>query len=188
MRQSGRPMFDGPSIAVLPFANLSGDPHQDYFSNGVTEDIIIELSKFSELLVIARNSTFQYKGQAIDVRHVGKELGVRYVLEGGVRRAGNRVRVTAQLIDTASGIHRRAERYDREMKDDFTVQDELARNIVTILAAHVNEAETARTRLKPPAIWEAYDYYLRGAETFRLALLGQTRDLAPSGLGFFGNL
>jgi adenylate cyclase len=176
-RQFEQAMTDGPSIAVLPFTNLGDDTQRDYFSDGFTEDIITELSKFSELLVIARNSTFQYKGHAIDVRRVGQELGVRYVLEGGVRRIGNHVRVTAQLIDAATGAHRWAERYDREMTDDFTVQDELARNIVTILASHVNEAETERTRLKPPAIWEAYDYYLRGAEAFRSALSGQTRDL-----------
>jgi adenylate cyclase len=172
-----RPPADDPSIAVMPFANLSGDSKQDYFSDGVTDDLITELSKFSELLVIARNSTFQYKSQPVDVRRVGQDLGVRYVLEGGVRRAGNRIRVTAQLIDATTGVHRWADRYDRELGDDYTVQDELARSVVTVLAARVTEAETARTLLKPPAAWQAYDYYLRGAEAFRLALAGQTREL-----------
>lgn len=171
------PIAGDSSIAVMPFANLSGDPKQDYFSDGVTDDVITELSRFSELLVIARNSTFQYRGQSVDVRRVGHDLGVRYVLEGGVRRAGNRIRVTAQLIDATTGAHRWADRYDREIGDDFTVQDELARTIVTLLAARVTEAETERTLLKPPSAWEAYDYYLRGAEAFRLALGGQPREL-----------
>jgi adenylate cyclase len=161
-------VLDKPSVAVLPFANLSGDPHQDYFSDGITEDIITELSRFSELVVIARNSSFQYKGKAVDIRQVGRELGARYVLEGSVRRSGDRVRITAQLIDATTGAHRWAERYDRELHDVFAVQDEVARAIVAILAAHVNRAEIERALLKPPATWEAYDYYLRGAEAFFL--------------------
>jgi adenylate cyclase len=159
---------DRPSVAVLPFANLNGDPQQDYFSDGITEDIITELSRFSELLVIARNSSFQYKGKAVDIRQVGRELGARYVLEGSVRRSGGRVRVAAQLIDAVTGAHRWAERYDRELHDVFAVQDEVAHTIVAILAAHVNRAETERALLKPPAAWEAYEYYLRGAEAFFL--------------------
>jgi len=159
-----------PSIAVLPFTNLSGDPKEDYFSDGITEDIITELSRFSELFVIARNSSFTYKGKAVDVRQVGRELGVRYVLEGSIRRAGDRVRITAQLIDAATGAHRWAERYDRELKDVFAVQDEVARKIVTILAAHIIKAETARVLLKPPATWEAYDYYLQAAAVFNTFL------------------
>lgn len=153
-----------PSIAVLPFTDLSGDPKEDYFSDGITEDIITELSRFSELFVIARNSSFQYKGKSPDIRQVGRELGVRYVLEGSIRRAGDRVRITGQLIDAATGAHRWAERYDREIQDVFAVQDEVARTIVAILAAHVNKAETERTLLKPPASWQAYDYYLRAAD------------------------
>ena len=164
----GRPVPDRPSIAVLPFANLGGDPQQEYFSDGMSEDIITELSRFSELLVIARNSTFRYKGGAMDVRRVGRELGARYVLEGSIRRAGDRIRITAQLIDAATGGHLWAERYDRELKDVFAVQDEVARAIVAILAAHVNKAEAERTLLKPPARWEAYDYYLRAAEVYPL--------------------
>jgi TolB-like protein len=159
---------DKPSIAVLPFANLSGDPQQDYFSDGITEDIITELSRFSELLVIARNSSFQYKGKAVDIRQVGRELGVRYVLEGSVRRSGERIRFMAQLIDAMTGTHRWAERYDRELREVFALQDEVARTIVVILVAHVNRAETERALLKPPAAWEAYEYYLRGAEAYSL--------------------
>jgi len=156
------------SVAVLPFANLSGDPQQDYFSDGISEDITTELSRFSELMVIARNSAFQYKGKAADLRHVGRELGARYVLEGSVRRSGDRIRITAQLVDAVTGAHRWAERYDRELVDVFAVQDEVVRAIVAILAAHVKRAETERVLLKPPAAWEAYDYYLRGAEAHLL--------------------
>ena len=163
-----RPSPDRPSVAVLPFANLSGDPRQDYFSDGITEDIITELLRFSELMVIARNSSFQYKGKAVDIRQIGRDLGARYVLEGSVRRSGNRIRITAQLIDAMTGIRRWGERYDRELHDAFTVQDEMARTIVAILAAHVNRAETERAQLKPPAAWEAYECYLRGAEVFFL--------------------
>jgi adenylate cyclase len=152
---------DKPSIAVLPFTNLSGEPKEDYFSDGITEDIITELSRFSELFVIARNSSFQYKGKSPDVRQVGREVGVRYVLEGSIRRAGERVRITAHLIDAATGMHLWAERYDRELKDVFAVQDDVTRNIVAVLPAHVNKAETERTLMKPPTIWRAYDYYLR---------------------------
>jgi TolB-like protein len=175
-QQAPSPLLDRPSVAVLPFANLSGDAQQDYFSDGITEDIITELSRFPELLVIARNSTFRYKGQSVDIRQIGEELGARYVLEGSVRRSGNRVRITAQLIDAMTGAHRWAERYDRELHDVFAVQDEVARPIVTILAAHVNKAETERTLLKPPAAWEAYEYYLRGVEAHSLHLTKRTKD------------
>ncbi len=166
--RSQSPLLDQPSVAVLPFANLSGDPQQDYFSDGITEDITTELSRFSELMVIARNSAFQYKGKAVDIRQVGQELGARYVLEGSVRRSGDRIRIAAQLIDATTGVHRWAERYDRELHDVFAVQDEVARAIVTTLAAHVNRAETERALLKPPAAWQAYEYYLRGAEALVL--------------------
>jgi adenylate cyclase len=134
--------------------------------DGIVDDIITELSRFSELFVIARNSSFQYKGKATDVRHIGRELGVRYVLEGSVRRGGDRIRISAQLIDTATGAHRWAERYDRKVEDVFAVQDEVARGIVTTLAAHVNKAEAERARTKPPNSWQAYDYYLRAVEVF----------------------
>jgi adenylate cyclase len=166
---------DRPSVAVLPFANLSSDPQQDYFSDGITEDITTELSRFSELVVIARNSAFQYKGKSVDIRQVGRELGARYVLEGSVRRGGGRVRITAQLIDAVTGAHRWAERYDRELHDVFAVQDEVVRAIVATLAAHVNRAETERVLLKPPAAWEAYEYYLRGAEALFLHTSRRTK-------------
>ena len=147
---------------------MSGDPSQDYFSDGITEDIITELSRFSELLVIARNSSFQYKGKSVDVRQVGRELGVRYVLEGSIRRAGDRIRISAQLIDAVTGAHRWAERYDRKLEDVFAVQDEVARTIVAVLAVHVNKAETERVLATPPATWQAYEHYLRAAHTLVL--------------------
>ena len=180
---------DRPSIAVLPFDNVSGDEAQDYFSDGITEDIITELSRFSELFVIARNSSFQYKGKAIDVREVGRELGVRYVLEGSVRRSGDRVRISAQLVDAVTGTHRWVERYDRQLEDAFAVQDEVARAIAPILAAHVNKAEIERTLNKPPAAWQAYDYYLRATHiqasffsSFRAADLYEVRRLLEQSL------
>jgi adenylate cyclase len=159
-----RVLPDKPSIAVLPFDNLSSHPEQEYLVDGIVEDIITELSRFSELFVIARNSSFQYKGRAIDVRRVGRELGVRYVLEGSVRRAGDRIRVSAQLIEADTGTHLWAEHYDRNLEDVFAVQDDVVRTIVTILAAHVRIAETERTRTKPPNSWQAYDYYLRAVD------------------------
>ncbi len=154
---------DKPSIAVLPFQNLSGDPEQEYFADGFSEDVITELSRFSVLLVVARNSSFKYKGQSVDVRQVSRELGVRYVLEGSIRRGKDRARISAQLIDSGTGTHRWAERYDCDLKDVFTVQDEVARTIASVLAAHVNKAEVERTLLKPPATWQAHDHYMRAA-------------------------
>ncbi|MES5485617.1 winged helix-turn-helix domain-containing tetratricopeptide repeat protein [Bradyrhizobium sp. INPA03-11B] len=157
-----------PSVAVLPFANLSGDKEQDYFSDGITEDIITELSRFSELFVIARNSSFTYKGKAVDIRQIGRELGVRYLLEGSIRRDGAQVRITAQLIDALTGAHRWAERYDRELEDIFAVQEEVARTIVAVLADHVYVAELEHAKRKPTENLGAYDLYLRGmAETYR---------------------
>jgi adenylate cyclase len=132
----------------------------------IVDDIITELSRFSELLVIAHNSSLQYKGKSIDVRQAGSELGVRYVLEGSVRGGGDRVRVSAQLLDTLSGAHRWAEHYDRQIDDVFGVQDEVARTVAAILAAHVSKAEAERTVRKPPATWQAYDYYRRAADAF----------------------
>jgi adenylate cyclase len=176
---------DRPSIAVLAFTNMSGDTGQDYFSDGITEDIITGLSRFSELFVIARNSSFQYKGRSPDIRQVGRELGVRYVLEGSIRRAGDRVRISAQLIDAVTGAHRWAERYDRELKDVFAVQDEVSRAIVVLLVAHVSKAEAERTRLKPPATWQAYDFFMRASDilgarwssSFKVADLYEARRL-----------
>jgi adenylate cyclase len=180
---------DKPSIAVLPFANLHDDPGKDYVSDGITEDIITELSRFSELFVIARNSSFQYRDKAVDIRQIGRELGVRYVLQGSIRRQGDRVRIAAQLIDARTAAHHWAERYDRELKDIFAVQDELARAIATILVAHVNKAEAERTLLKPPTHWQAYDFYLRGADilasywsTVKAADLHESRRLVEKSL------
>jgi adenylate cyclase len=155
-----------PSIAVLPFVNLNDDPQLNYLSDGITGDIITELSRFSDLAVIARSSAFQYKSKSVDVRQVGRELGVRYVLEGSVRHDEKRIRITAQLVDAVTGVHRWAERYDRELRDAFDVQDEVVRTIVTILQVRVIEAEVERILSKPPATWEAYDYYLRGYHAF----------------------
>ena len=181
-------LAERPSIAVLAFTNMSGDPDQEYFSDGITEDIITGLSRFSELFVIARNSSFQYKGKSVDMRQVGRELGVRYVLEGSIRRAGDRVRISAQLIDAVTGAHRWAERYDRKLEDVFAVQDEVSRTIVAVLVAHVNKAETERTLAKPPAAWQAYDHYLRAAHTFTLVPFlvqqtGSSPDTAQAGPG-----
>jgi len=153
-----------PSIAVLAFQNMSGDPGQEYFSDGVTEDIITDLSKLSGLLVIARNSTFTYKGHAVDVRQLGRELGVSHVLEGSVRRAGGRVRITAQLLDAATGHHVWAERYDRDLKDIFALQDEITRQIVAALDVkllHGEQAAVWRQLLRRP---EALDAYYRGLD------------------------
>src|SRR5262245_16053302 len=155
---------DKPSIAVLAFTNLSGDAGQEYFADGIVDDIITELSRFSDLFVIARNSSFQYKGKAVDVRQVGRELGVRYVLGGSIRHSGGRIRIGAQLIDAVTGSHRWAERYDRKLEDLFSVQDEVVHGIVTTLAAHVGKAEAERALLKPAVTWQAYDYCLRATE------------------------
>ena len=157
---------DKPSIAVLPFDDLSPNPEYGYFADGIVEDITMALSRFGELFVIARNSAFQYKGKTTDVREIGRDLGVRYVLEGSIRRAGTRLRISVRLIDAKTGGHRWAEHYDRELEDVFAVQDEVVGKIVAILAAHVRKAETERTRTKPPSDWRAYDYYLQAAEAF----------------------
>jgi TolB-like protein/class 3 adenylate cyclase len=158
---------DRPSIAVLPFANLSGDPAQGYFSDGMTEDLITGLSKVSGLFVIARNSIVPYKGKAVRPEQVSRELGVRYVLEGSVRKAGNRVRITAQLIDASSGYHLWAERYDRELKDIFAVQDEVTQKIVRALAVKLTDREQGRLGRAPTGSLEAYDYVLRAWEQVR---------------------
>jgi adenylate cyclase len=150
-----------PSIAVLPFANMSGDPEQEYFTDGVSEDIITELSRFKSLFVIARNSTFTYKGRAVDVRAVAKDLGVRYVLEGSIRKASNRVRVTAQLIDSLTGNHIWAERYDRVLEDVFAVQEEVTRAIVAAIAPQVDAAERERARRRRPESLGAYEIAVR---------------------------
>jgi adenylate cyclase len=166
---------DKPSIAVLPFANMSGDPEQEYFTDGVTEDIITELSRFHSLFVIARNSTFTYKGKAVDVRQVSKELGVRYVLEGGIRKAGNRVRVTAQLIDALSGSHLWAERYDRSLEDIFAVQEEVTRSIIFAIAPHIEAAEHAKAQRMRPENLTAYEIAVRARSELFLTFYNQDR-------------
>ena len=153
---------DRPSIAVLPFNNMSGDPDQEYFSDGITEDIITELSRFRELFVIARNSSFSYKGKSLKVQDIGRDLGVAYIVEGSVRKAGNRVRITAQLIEAASGNHIWAERYDRELQDIFDLQDEITQTIVTLLPVRLHGALVETVRRKPSKNLSAYDCYLHG--------------------------
>jgi adenylate cyclase len=152
---------DKPSIAVLPFQNMSGDPEQDYFTDGITEDIITELSRFHSLFVIARNSSFSYKGKSPNIQEVGKELGVRYVVEGSIRKSSNRIRVTGQLIDTLAGNHIWAERYDRVLEDIFAVQDEVARAIVAAIAPEVEAVEHSKAVRRRPESLSAYEIALR---------------------------
>ncbi|MFI5002652.1 MAG: adenylate/guanylate cyclase domain-containing protein [Reyranellales bacterium] len=163
---------DKPSIAVLAFTNMSGDPEQEYFSDGISEDIITDLSKVSELNVIARNSSFTYKGKPVDVKRVGRELGVRYVLEGSVRKAGNRVRVTGQLIDAESGAHIWAERFDRDLTDIFAVQDELTHEIIVALKIKLSAAEKALIADSGTKNVSAHDFFLKGREL----MFGSKRD------------
>ena len=152
---------DKPSIAVLPFTNMSGDPEQEYFSDGMVEEIITELSRFRSLFVIARNSSFTYKGRAVDVKQVGRELGVRYVLEGSVRKAGTRVRITGQLIDTATGGHLWADKFDGSLEDVFSLQEQVTASVVGAIAPKLEQAEIERAKRKPTESLDAYDYYLR---------------------------
>jgi adenylate cyclase len=158
------PKAETPSIAVLPFTNMSGDAEQEYFSDGISEDVITDLSKIGGLIVIARNSSFAYKGRSVDVRAVGRDLGVRSVLEGSIRRAGNRVRITAQLIDATNGAHLWADRYDRDLTDVFAVQDDVTRRIVDALKVTLSPAEKARLADSGTPNVDAYDCYLRGRE------------------------
>ena len=179
-----------PSIAVLAFENLSGDTEQEYFADGIAEDLITELSRLRWLQVTARNSTFTYKGQAVDVRQIGHDLGVRYVVEGSVRKGGERVRITAQLIDTATGNHIWAERYDRELSDIFALQDEITETLVAALQTELGEFERERAHRKPPESLDAWEFYQRGmwhiwqlnpkdlAEAFRL--FQRAGDLDPN--------
>ena len=194
LRRPALALPDRPSIAVLPFTNLSADPEQEYLADGIVEDIITELSRFSELFVIARTSSFQYKGKAADVRQVGRELGVRYVLEGSVRCRGDRLRISAQLIDATTGGHRWAEHFDRTLEDVFAVQDEVVRAIVAILAAHLRKAETERMRARPPNSWQAYDHYLQAVDalhsfdaSLRVDDLYETRGLLQRSLAIDPN-
>jgi TolB-like protein len=187
---------DRPSIAVLPFLNLSGDPTQDYFVDGVVEDIISALSRMSWLFVIARNSSFTYKGRAVDVKQVGRELGVRYVLEGSLRKAANRVRITGQLVDTATGTNLWSERFEGKIDDIFALQDELAANVVGAIAPQLERAEMERARHKPTENLDAYDYYLRAVANLHhgtreaideaLALLYNAIELDPDYAAAYG--
>jgi TolB-like protein len=153
-----------PSIVILPFDNMSGDPEQDYFSDGITEDIIAELGKFKEFLVIARNSSFQFRGKANDLAEVAKKLGVQYVVEGSVRKIGNRVRVTVQLIDASSTAHIWGEHYDRELDDIFAIQDEITQMIAARLARQTRTAIASRARARPTDNMSAYEFYLRALQ------------------------
>src|SRR5262249_31277976 len=153
---------DKPSVAVLPFTNMSGDPEQEFFADGIAEDVITALLRYPFLFVIARNSSFTYKGRAVDVKRVGRELGVRYVLEGSLRKAGNRIRVTAQLVETESGKHLWAERYDRDLADIFAVQDEITEAVTIAIAPAIAQAEQQRAMRKPPGSLDAWAAYQRG--------------------------
>ena len=153
---------DKPSIAVLPFQNMSGDPEQEYFADGMVEDIITALSRFKSLFVIARNSSFTYKGKSVDIKQVGRELGVRYVLEGSVRKSGNRVRITSQLIDAGTGGHLGADRFDGGLEDIFDLQDQVTTRVMALIAPSIEQAEIARAIRKPTSNFDAYDYFLRG--------------------------
>ena len=155
------PLPDKPSIAVLPFANMSGDPEQEYFADGMVEEIITALSRIRWLFVIARNSSFTYKGQAVDVKQVGRELGVRYVLEGSVRKGGNRVRITAQLVEAESGAHLWADRFDGSLENIFELQDDVAVSVAGIIEPALLAAEGHRSAKRPTSDLTAYDLYLR---------------------------
>jgi TolB-like protein/class 3 adenylate cyclase len=153
---------DKPSIAVLPFQNMSGDPEQEYFADGTVEDIITALSRFRQLFVIARNSSFVYKGRAVDVKQISRDLGVRYILEGSVRKAAGRIRITAQLIDASTGVHLWAERFDGGLEDIFDLQDQVTARVVGEIAPKLEQAEIERAKRKPTESLDAYDYFLRG--------------------------
>jgi adenylate cyclase len=153
-----------PSVAVLPFVNMSGDPQQEYFSDGITEDIITELSRFRQLLVIARNSSFVFKGKPVDVGEIGRKLGVRYLVEGSIRKSADRIRITAQLINTSDGAHVWADRYDRELKDLFSVQDEVTHTVAATLIGRIEADTRGQLKRKPTDDLDAYDNYLKGVE------------------------
>jgi len=182
---------DKPSIAVLPFANMSDDPEQEFFADGIAEDIITALSRYPSLFVIARNSCFTYKGRAVDVKQVGHDLGVRYVLEGSLRKSGNRIRVTGQRVEAETGNHVWAERYDRDLADIFAVQDEITEAVTISIAPAIADAEQQRAMRKPPGSLDAWAAYQRGlwhlskvtAEDFSIAedfLSGELRRIQRS--------
>ena len=187
---------DKPSIAVLPFQNMSGDPEQEYFVDGLVEDIITALSRFKSLFVIARNSSFTYKGKAVDIKQVGRELGVRYVLEGSVRKAAGRVRITGQLIETASGAHLWADRFDGALEDVFDLQDKVTASVVGAIAPKLDQSEIDRAKRKPIESLDAYDCLLHGMALYRehtregldraLVLFYRAIDLAPDLAAAYG--
>jgi adenylate cyclase len=160
--QPALPLPDKPSVAVLPFTNMSADPEQEFFADGIAEDVITALSRYPSLFVIARNSSFTYKGRAVDVKTVGRELGVRYVLEGSLRKAGNRIRVTAQLVEAETGKHVWAERYDRDLADIFPLQDEITDAVTVAVTPAIADAELRRAMRKPPGNLDAWAAYQRG--------------------------
>ena len=164
--RSSLPLPDKPSIAVLPFANMSGDPEQEYFADGMVEEIITALSRIRWLFVIARNSTFTYKGQSVDVKQVGRELGVRYVLEGSVRKAGQRVRITGQLIDAATGTHLWADRFDGSLEDVFELQDKVAVSVAGVIEPSIASSRNCRSSDRSDHDLTAYDLYLRAYAMF----------------------
>jgi TolB-like protein/class 3 adenylate cyclase len=181
---------DKPSIAVLPFQNMSDDPEQEYFADGIVEDIITALSRFKSLFVIARNSSFTYKGGAVDIKQVGRELGVRYVLEGSVRKAGGRVRINGQLIDSDAGTHLWADRFDGSLEDVFDLQDQVTTSVVAAIAPKITQAEVERAKRKPAGNLDSYDLYLRALALSHqftpeslseaVALLGKAMEIDPS--------
>ncbi len=175
------PLPDRPSIAVLPFQNMSGDPEQEYFADGIVEDIITALSRFKSLFVIARNSSFTFKGKAVDIKKIGQDLGVRYVLEGSIRKAGGRVRLTGQLIDAASGTHLWADKFDGSLEDVFDLQDRITMSVVAAIAPKLDQAEIERSKRKPTEKLDAYDYYLRGLAVVE----GATKDENEEALRLF---
>jgi adenylate cyclase len=192
------PLPDKPSVAVLPFANMSSDPEQEFFSDGIAEDIITALSRYPSLFVIARNSCFTYKGRAVDVKQVARELGVRYILEGSLRKSGNRIRVTAQLVEADTGKHVWAERYDRDLADMFAVQDEITEAVTIAIAPAIAEAEQQRAIRKPPGSLDAWAAYQRGLwhvskatpddNTLAEKFFQQAIDLDPNFSGAYGGL
>jgi TolB-like protein/class 3 adenylate cyclase/tetratricopeptide (TPR) repeat protein len=166
---------DKPSIAVLPFQNMSGDPEQEYFADGMVEDIITALSRFKSLFVIARNSSFTYKGKPVDIKQVGRELGVRYVLEGSVRKSGSRVRITGQLIEAATDRHLWADKFDGALEDVFDLQDQVTTRVIGLIAPKLEEAEIERARQKPTESLDSYDCFLRGMALTHKRTLGEAR-------------
>ena len=175
------PLPDRPSLAVLPFQNMSGDPEQEYFADGIVEDIITALSRFKSLFVIARNSSFTFKGKAVDIKKVGQELGVRYVLEGSIRKAGGKVRITGQLIDVASSTHLWADKFDGSLEDVFDLQDSITMSVAAAIAPKLDQAEIERSKRKPTEKLDAYDYYLRGLAVVE----GATKDENEEALRLF---